>query len=110
MKEVVDKLRAKGLLYQKLIMIDNKALKTRKKIQVYEAVDFDRYYTAVFYLVQKSRFLRKDAEVLEVLYARLKVLQDHNFKKRVLLYDMPLCSKAKAVLKEQGWSLYNVAD
>ncbi len=109
MKEVVDTLRKKELIYKKFIMIDNKALKTRKKIAVYEAVDFDRYYTAVFVLEQKSRFLRKDASVLETLYERLKVLQDHNFKKKILIYKMPLCSKAKAQMKEEGWRLIDAS-
>ncbi len=109
MKELVDTLRKKELIYKKLLMIDNKALKTRKKIHVYEAVDFDRYYTAIFVLEQKSRFLRKDATVLEELYARLKVLQDHNFKKKILLYKMPLCSKAKAQMKEEGWRLIDAS-
>jgi len=105
MKELVDLLRAKSLIFRKLIMIETKALKTRKKIAVYEAVDFDKYYAAIFVLEQKSRFLRKDAEVIEVLYARLKVLQDHNFKKKILLYKMPFCSKAQAKMKEEGWRL-----
>ncbi len=109
MKEIVDILRKKALIYKKLIMIDNKLLMTRKKIAVYEAVDFDRYYSAIFVLKQKSRFLRKDAEMIEVLYGRLKILQDHNFKKKLLLYDMPLCSKAQAQMKEQGWRLMHVS-
>jgi len=54
MKEIVDKLRAKELIYKKLIMIDNKDLKTRKKIEVYEAVDFDGYYTALFSSAKES--------------------------------------------------------
>ena len=103
MKEIVDRLRKKELIYKKLIMIDTKALNTRKKIEVYEAVDFERYYTAIFSMKQKSRFLRKDAEVLETLFERLKLLQEHNFKKKILLFDMPFCSKAKAQMKELGW-------
>ena len=109
MKELVDVLRAKDLIYKKLIMIDNNALKTRKKIEVYEAVDFDRYYTAIFSLEQKSRFLRKDAAIIEELYERLKTLQDHNFKKKVLLFKMPFCSKAKAQMKEDGWRLIDAS-
>jgi len=109
MKAIVDLLRAKNLIFKKLVMIDNKALKTRKKIAVYEAVDFDRYYTAIFSLAQKSRFLRKDAAAIEELYERLKTLQEHNFKKKVLLYNMPFCSKAKAQMKEAGWRLIDVA-
>ncbi len=109
MKEIVDTLRKKELIFKKLHVIDNKALKTRKKIAVYEAVDFDRYYTAIFVLEQKSRFLRKDAAVLEELYERLKVLQEHNFKKKILLFKMPFCSKAKKELKESGWRLINAS-
>ncbi len=106
---LVDTLRAKELIYNKLIMIDNRALKTRKKIEVYEAVDFERYYTAIFLLEQKSRFLRKDVAVLEELYERLKVLQEHNFKKKILLFKMPFCSKAKAQMKEDGWRLIDAS-
>ena len=109
MKEIVDRLREKDLIYRKLIMIDNKLLKTRKRAAIYEAVDFERYYSAIFDLKQKSRFLRKDAEALETLYTRLKVLQDHNFKKKILLYDMPFCSHAKAQMKEEGWRLIDVS-
>ena len=90
-------------------MIDNKQLQTRKNIAIYEGVDFDRYYTGIFYLVQKSRFLQKDVLVLEALYEKLKLLQDHNFKKKILLFDMPFCSKAKSLMKEQGWRVIDVA-
>jgi len=109
MKELVDTLRAKSLIYNKLIMIETKALKTRKKIAVYQAVDFEKYYTAIFVLEQKSRFLRKDAEVIETLYGRLKVLQDHNFKHKILLYKMPFCSKAQTQMKEAGWRLIDAS-
>ncbi len=109
MKEIVDILRRYDLLYKKLIMIENKALKTRKKVVVYEAVDFDSYYTAIFILEQKSRFLRKDAAALEEIFERLKVLQDHNFKKKIFLYKMPFCSKAKAQMKEEGWRLIDAS-
>ena len=109
MKEIVDLLRKEKLIYTKLHLIDNKRLQTRKKIAIYEGVDFDRYYTGIFHLVQKSRFLQKDALVLEALYEKLKLLQEHNYKKKILLFDMPFCSKAKALMKEEGWRLIDVA-
>lgn len=102
-------MRKKELIFKKLHAIDKRDLKTRKKIEVYEAVDFHSYYTAIFLLEQKSRFLRKDAKLLEELYERLKVVQDHNFKKKILLFKMPLCSKAKAQMKEDGWRLIDVS-
>ncbi len=109
MKEIVECLRVKNYLFKKLVMIDTKALQTRKKIAVYEGVDFESNYAAIFSLKQKSRFLRKDADVIELLYDRLKVLQDHNYKKKILLYDMPFCSKAQKQMKEAGWRLINAA-
>jgi hypothetical protein len=109
MKELVDILRKNSIIYRKLHKIDNKLLGTRKKIDIYEAVDLNSYYAAVFKFAQKSRFLRKNADELELLYEKLKSLQDHNFKKKVLIYDMPLCSKAKALLKERKWKLIDAS-
>ncbi len=109
MKEIVELLLKRNMIFKKLHPIDKKALGTRKKIEIYEGVDLHSNYVAIFYLRQKSRFLRKNAEELEGLLEKLKRLQDHNFKKRLLLYEMPLCSKAKAMLKERGWRLIDVA-
>ncbi|MMZ62226.1 hypothetical protein D1872_244230 [compost metagenome] len=109
MKTFVELLLAKKLIFKKLMPIDKKLLGTRKKIDIYEGVDLHANYVAIFHLVQKSRFLRKNADELETLYEKLKQLRDHNFKKRVLLYDMPLCSKAKVLMQERGWRLIDVA-
>ncbi len=105
MNEFVELLLSKDMIYRKLHKIDNKKLHTRKKIKIYEGVDLKSNYVAIFYLVQKSRFLRKNAQQIEELFEKLKILQDHNFKKKVFLYEMPICSKAKTLLKERGWKL-----
>ncbi len=109
MNAIVELLLSKKLIFKKLRPIDKKALGTRKKIEIYEGVDLYSNYTAIFYLVQKSRFLRKNADELEALFEKLKEVQDHNYKRKIILYDMPLCSKAKALMKERGWRLINVA-
>ncbi len=109
MNKIVELLLKYDMLFKKLEPIDKKALGTRKKIDIYEGVDLKSNYVAIFQLSQKSRFLRKNADELEALLEKLKVLRDHNFKKRLLLYDMPLCSKAKALMKERGWRLIDVA-
>ncbi len=109
MNDIVELLLAHDLIFRKLHPIDKKALGTRKKVDIYEGVDLNSNYVALFHLVQKSRFLRKDAEALEALYEKLKVLQDHNYKKKILLYDMPFCSKAQAMMRERGWRLIDVA-
>ncbi len=105
MKTLVNLLLKKNYLYKTLIEIDKKSLGTRKKIDIYEGVDTKRYYAAIFYIEQKSRFLRKNADDLEALYEKLKIVRDHNFKKKILIYHMPLCSKAKVQMKEHGWIL-----
>lgn len=109
MKAIVNLLLGKNLIYKSLKAIDNKTLGTRKKIEIYEGVDTKSYYAAIFYLVQKSRFLRKNADDLDQLYEKLKIVQDHNFKKKILVYQMPLCSKAKEQMKQNGWILIDAA-
>lgn len=109
MKELVNVLLKKNYIYKSLKEIDKKTLGIRKKIEIYEGVDTNSYYAAVFILVQKSRFLRKNADDLEMLYEKLKIVQDHNFKKKILIYQMPICSHAKEQLKESGWVLINAA-
>ena len=109
MKEIVELLRSNGMLFKKLAPVDKKLLGTRKKIDIYEGVDLHSNYTAIFYLRQKSRFLRKNADDLESLFEKLKILHDHNYKKKLLLYDMPFCAKAQVLMKERGWRLINVA-
>jgi hypothetical protein len=107
MKELVNVLLKKDYIYKSLKEIDKKTLGTRKKIDIYEGVDTNSYYVAIFVLTQKSRFLRKNADDLETLFEKLKEVQDHNFKKKILIYQMPLCSKAKVQLKENSWILIN---
>ena len=109
MKAVVDRLRGEGLIFQSLHPVDPKALGSRKKIAIYEGVDLKKNYVAIFVYQQKSRFLRKDIEPLEALLEQLKNLLDHNFKIKILLYDMPICSHAKKELEELGWRVIHVA-
>ncbi len=109
MKEVIEFFLSKKLIFKKLRQIDNKKLSTRKKIEIYEGVDLHGNYAALFILTQKSRFLRKNADEIEELFERLKILQDHNFKKKLFFYDMPFCKKAKLLMKERGWRLIDAA-
>jgi len=105
MKDIVDLLLKKNIISKKLNKIDNRLLKTRKKIDIYEGVLLNQNYVSIFVLKQKSRFLRKDIQPLEELYERLIEFVDHNFKTKILVYDMPFCSKAKEELKKSGWRL-----
>ncbi len=107
MKGLVNVLLKKNYIYRSLKEIDKKSLNTRRKIEIYEGVDTSSYYAAMFVLMQKSRFLRKNADDIESLFEKLKVVQDHNYKRKILIYQMPICSKAKEQMKANGWILIN---
>jgi hypothetical protein len=108
-KKLLNALLEKNYLYKSLHKIDIKTLGSRKKIEIYEGVDTKSYYASIFILSQKSRFLRKNADDLEVIYEKLKQVQDHNYKKKLLIYQMPFCSKAKILMKERGWRFIDAA-
>ncbi len=109
MKGLVNLLLKKNYIYKSLKEIDKKTLNTRKKIEIYEGIDTNSYYAAIFILVQKSRFLRKNADDLVILFEKLKVVQDHNYKRKILIYQMPICSKAKDQMRENGWILIHAS-
>ncbi len=109
MKELVNLLLSKNYIFKSLKEIDKRALGIRKRIDIYEGVDVNSYYVAIFILVQKSRFLKKNAKELDSLLDKIKRLQDHNYKRKVLIYQMPFCSKAKESLKESGWILIDAS-
>ena len=107
MKDMIKQLLTKKIILKKIDAIDISMLKSRKKIGVFSGIDTKSNYVCVFVISRKSRFLTKDVKELEELFTRLVSLSDHNFKKKILIYDMPLCSKAKEKLKELKWILIN---
>ncbi len=109
MKEIIEILMKKKIIFKKFHEIDKKRLNTRKKIKIFEGVDLKSYYCAVFLIEQKSRFLTKNADEIEEIYQKLIILQDHNFKKKIFLHFSPICSKAKESLKERGWRVFSAS-
>ena len=109
MKFLVDLLAKHKFIFKSIKEIDKKKLSTTKKINIYEAIDLEGYYVAIFYIKRKSRFVRKNVIDLEELYEVLKKVQDHNFKRKIIIYDMPFCSKAKKMLKENKWIMINAS-
>ena len=107
MKEMIQQLLTKKIILKKVVPIDTAVLQTRKKIAVFSGVDTKSNLVSIFMIQRKSRFLRKDVKELEELFIKLVSFSDHNFKKKILIYDMPLCSKAKENLKELKWTLIN---
>jgi len=104
-KPIIDRLNAKGLIYKKLDEVPPKALGIRNQIRLFNATDRQGYYTAIFVVAQKSRVVMKDVEKFEMILRKLELYVDHAFKQRVLMLDAPLCSKAEAAFKQQGWKL-----
>lgn len=105
LKPIIDRLNAKGLLYKHFEEIPPKALGIRHRIRMFGATDVKGYYTAVFVVAQKSRVLMKDVEKFETILRKLELYADHAFKHKVLMLDAPLCSKAEAAFKQQGWKI-----
>ncbi len=105
MKIIVEILEDKKIILKKLDFLDIKLLKTRKKIKLLKGVDTNSNYVAIFVIERNSRFITKDALELEELFKRLVEISGHNYKKKILLFDMPFCSKAKERLKELKWRI-----
>ena len=106
MKYIVEFLSKKNYIFKKLLKIDLKLLGSRKKIELFEGVDTNSNYVAIFKIDQKSRFIIKNAKEIEELLEKLIKLKQHNYKKKILLISSPLCSKAKKYLEELKWKIY----
>ncbi len=103
MKEITSYFSNKNIIFKEISEILPKQLGSRKKIQIYSATGIDKNYYAIFIINSKSRFIRKNAQDLLDLFSKLVEFKGHNFKKKELLISSPLCSKAKAFLKENNW-------
>ena len=106
MKELTNYFTKKDIIFKQISEVTAKELGSRKKIGIYQATSVKKEFYAIFTVDAKSRFLRKNADDLMVLCETLSSHVDHNFKRKVLLISSPLCSKAKAYLKENKWSVY----
>ncbi len=108
MKNITSFLSQKGFLFKKFNSIEPKTLGSRKKIQIFDTCNNKNNLISIFVIESKSRFLIKNAKELELLNNKLKITQDHNFKKTLILISSPLCSKAKAYMKDQlKWKVFD---
>jgi len=105
MKEIVKTLLSKKIILKKLEPFDLSELGSRKKLLLFDAIDSSSNYVCIFVIEKKSRFLQKDVQELEKLFEKLVQYKGHNYKKKILLYNMPMCSKAQKLLKELKWIL-----
>lgn len=105
MKNITEYFADKNIIFKSFEEIAPKKLNSRKRIQIFDATTVSKEYYAIFTLTSKSRFLRKNAEELIELLNKLIDLKGHNYKKRYLLINSPICSKAKAYFHDQKWSV-----
>lgn len=105
MKKLTNYFLNKTILFKSIEETKVKELNSRKKIEIYCATSIKKQFFAIFIINAKSRFLLKNAQDLVQMERELAQYKDHNFKKRYLLISSPLCSKAKAFLKENKWSV-----
>lgn len=105
MKDLTKYFLNRDILFKEIKEISPKELGSRKKIKIYVATSVTKEFYSIFIIDAKSRFIRKNANDLLELYSKLVDFQEHNFKKKELLINSPLCSKAKKFLEENKWSV-----
>jgi len=106
MKELVQKLQSKDLLFKSFKELSPKELGSGKKVHIYLAVDLKKYYTFIMTIEKKSRILKKEAQILMDLHTKLEKLKDIKITKKHIFIKAPLCSKAKALLEENKWKVW----
>jgi len=107
MRDLVEFLRQKKHLFKSLREISPKTLGSRKRLKLYIGVDLSDYYVLVMQIEKKSRMLQKEVEELSVLHQKLEASIGSKINKKYLWIKAPLCSKAKALLKEHGWRVWH---
>jgi len=108
MKNIVEYLQQKQIIFKSFKEILPKELGSRKKLGIFVGVDLKGYYADIMQLKKKSRVLRKEAGELMDLHSRLETYIDSSINKKYIIIKAPLCSKAKALLEVNGWKVMNV--
>lgn len=56
---------------------------------------------------EKSKILSKEAVEIMEFHKRLEKFNDSKINKKYIYIQAPICSKAKALFKEQKWTLWS---
>jgi hypothetical protein len=103
MKELVEYLAKNNLVFKSLKVILPFEIGSRKKIDIYLGVDLKKNYCCLFQIHKKSRFITKDASEIIDLEKRLETFNKSKINFRYIVMNVPLCSKAKRLLEENGF-------
>jgi hypothetical protein len=107
MKEIVDFLQSKKLIFKSLSPIELKSLGSRKKIDIYLGVDLKKYYACILHIKKKSKILKKEALELMAFHEKLELLNDSKINNKYIYIQAPLCSKAKALMQDEKWTVWH---
>lgn len=110
MKELVEYLNDKNIIFKSLTEIMPKELQSRKKVLLYVGVDLKGYYALVMQVEKKSRVLRKEASDFVKLHAKVETYIDSKVTKKYMIIKAPLCSHAKTMLEEHGWKVWHAPE
>ena len=105
MKKIVDLLCAKGILLKSLNEIDLAIINSRKKAKIFSGVTDKNYFIFIIDIGQKSRFVVKNAKEVIELEKKLEMVENHIYKKKYIVLNSPLCSKAKDFLIKEKWKI-----
>lgn len=107
MKEVVEYLSGHNIICKTLREIMPKALGSRKKIELFVGVNLQGYYCSVMILKKRSRVLRKEVGELMLLHEKMEYYEDSKILKRYIHIKAPLCSHAKRMFEDSGWTVWH---
>ena len=110
MKDLVEYLNHKNIIFKSLKEILPKELGSRKKVSLYVGIDLKGYYALVMQVEKKSRVLQKEANELMALHEKLEQYIDSKITKKYMIVKAPLCSKAKVLLEEHGWKVWHAPE
>jgi len=106
MKKTVEYLQKKHLIFKSLKEISPKELGSRKKLRLYLGVNLKSYYSVVIVVEKKSRVVQKEATELMLIHEKLEQYAQSKITKKYMIIKAPLCSKAKVLLEENGWKVW----
>jgi len=87
--------------------INPSELGSRKKLSILQGIEIDGYYCALFATSKKSRFLKRDALDIFELLDKLEKYKNFSITRLYLLTDSDICSKAKMLLENNGWLVFD---
>jgi len=102
-KAILEPLRQNGYIFKRFEPFSLQLIGSRKRIGVYHGIDTSNRYFLLFVVNRKSRVLQKDVKEWFDIKQRIEHYYGYAIVVNIALINTPLCSKAEALLKEEGW-------